>query len=149
MSKNFYYIIGIAVIVTLGLFMWGKGSPDSSSPNGKTQKVLAQLMSQNNSGESGTVAFAAMGEQTKVILDLQGAPKGVIQPSHIHSGSCANLGGVKYPLTSLTDGLSETVLDLSLAGLTSQLPLAVNVHKSSPEIGVYAACGDIILDALK
>ena len=78
-----------------------------------SKEVLITLSSQNNSGESGTAELKSDNEKTKVKLDLDGAPK-TSQPAHIHVGSCANLGGVKYPLTSPVDGESETILNVSL-----------------------------------
>jgi len=50
------------------------------------------LQPQNNSGESGTATLTKAGDnQTKVVLEVQGAPAGVSQPVHIHKGTCAKL----------------------------------------------------------
>jgi hypothetical protein len=78
------------------------------------------------------------------------------RPAHIHSGSCANLGDVVYPLTNLvaptgvTSGqataivaeTSFTTVDTSLNDLLAGT-FAVNVHESAENIGTYIACGDI------
>ncbi len=49
----------------------------------------AKLAPQNNSGESGTATLTKAGDnQTKVVLDVKGAPSGAPQPVHIHKGTC-------------------------------------------------------------
>lgn len=65
------------------------------------------------------------------------------QPIHIHKGACPGVGAIAYPLTSLQDGVSETVLDVTLEDIKKQLPLAINIHKSLKEATVYTACGNI------
>jgi plastocyanin len=79
-------------------------------------------------------------------------------PAHIHSGSCAELGDVVYPLTDITpiggdaertgaasaipvEG-STTVVDTPLQDLIDS-DYAINVHLSADEIDTYIACGDI------
>lgn len=118
-------------------------------------EVKLNLSSQNNSGIAGIATLKNIDGKVKVTLKLTGVSTGIIglagisigaaHPAHIHQGSCASLGAVKYPLASTVDGRSETTLNTSLADLKAQLPLAINVHKSSGEIGVYVACVDIKL----
>jgi len=110
----------------------------------KERSITVSLNQQNNSGISGKALLTGAGEQTIVKLDFTGAPKDVVQPAHIHAGSCAAIGGVKYPLTFPTNGASNTTLNVSLDSLLKELPLAVNVHKSASEASVYVACGDIM-----
>jgi hypothetical protein len=116
-------------------------NPQPSTPSLTTLTVT--LNGQNNSGEMGTTTLTDVSGKTKVVLNYTGAPKDIVQPAHIHTGSCANLGGVVYPLNYPVNGASETTLDVSIDQLLSQLPLAINVHKSAGEITVYTACGDI------
>jgi plastocyanin len=79
-------------------------------------------------------------------------------PAHIHSGSCAELGDVVYPLADITEvgGDAErtgaasaipvkgstTVVDTPLQDLVDG-DFAINVHLSADEIDTYIACGDI------
>ena len=115
----------------------------SNSP-GRSQTVTmvkVTLDPQNNSGQSGTATITEVQGKAKVILNLTGEPSKVAEPAHIHTGSCANLGGVKYPLTDVGNGASQTTLSVSLAQLLSE-PFAINVHKSAQDINVYVACGD-------
>jgi len=110
------------------------------------QSASITLGEQNDSGESGTMALTALsGNRTQVVLTLTGAPT-TAQPAHIHTGSCANLGGIKYNLTNVVNGTSTTTINVALNTLlTTQLPLAVNVHKSASEINTYVACGDLTI----
>ena len=84
-------------------------------------------------------------------------------PAHIHSGTCADLGDVVFPLTDISlaptaDGAtpaaqpmmmhadevltSVTIVDDTLANLLAGR-YAINVHESAENIGNYIACGDI------
>lgn len=102
------------------------------------------LSEQNNSGERGTAYITPVSDtQTKVSVEITSAPAGTDQPMHIHIGSCPNVGAVKYPLNSLVNGKSETVLNVTVEQLVSELPLGLNVHKSSGEAGIYVACGNL------
>lgn len=106
--------------------------------------ITVQMTAQNGSGESGTATLTDLGNgQTKVVVNLTGAPAGVAQPAHIHEGTCSNLNPTpKYPLTSVMDGKSETTVPVSLADLMSE-SYAINVHKSQAEVQTYFSCGDI------
>jgi hypothetical protein len=83
-------------------------------------------------------------------------------PAHIHDGTCANLGGIAFPLTDLTaiatpeagmegtpgpaldwiESESTTFVDASIDDLLGG-EYAINVHESAERIDVYVACGDI------
>lgn len=124
------------------------GTGTQNRPDGQTQNqqqpfnlVKLVLNAQNNSAESGTASIFDVNGKAKVIINLAGAPANASQPAHVHFGSCALLGGVRYPLTNVGNGTFETVLPVSLDELVSQ-PFAINAHKSAAEIGVYVACGD-------
>lgn len=103
------------------------------------------LSTQNNSGESGTATLKEENGKVKVTLNLTGAPASVSQPAHVHLGSCTSLGGVKHSLMYPLNGKSETTLDTTFDQLKAGLPLAINVHKSETEAGVYVSCGDLKL----
>ncbi|HEY6233639.1 MAG TPA: hypothetical protein VIW69_00875 [Candidatus Elarobacter sp.] len=101
------------------------------------------LATQNASGELGTVTLTAVGEKTRVEVALANAPTDVPQPAHIHEGSCAKLDPKpKYPLTTVVDGTSTTMVDVPMAQLVAG-GFAVNVHKSTKEIPTYIACGEL------
>lgn len=106
--------------------------------------VSVKLEAQNNSGQNGSAALMPEGKQTKVVIDLSNAPGGVAQPAHIHLGSCDNLNKApKYPLEAVKDGRSVTVLPVSLDTILGEKS-AINIHKSTAEVQVYVACGNIV-----
>jgi len=81
--------------------------------------------------------------QTKVVLELKGAPAGVSQPVHIHKGTCANLDPKPaYPLSPVVNGKSETTVNASLDSLEKG-GYAINGHKSAQDVKTYVSCGEI------
>lgn len=109
-----------------------------------TEPMTVTLDAQNDSGETGTAVLTEEEEgKTKVTLTIAGAPKGIAQPAHIHSGACPKPGAIVYPLTNVVNGVSETTLDVDTETLMKQLPLAINVHKSASQAAIYVACGDL------
>ncbi len=65
------------------------------------------------------------------------------RPAHIHTGSCEQQGGIKWPLNPVVNGRSETTLDISIQDLVTAMPLYINVHKSAEELATAVSCGDI------
>lgn len=106
--------------------------------------VTVTLDPQNDSGESGTATLTDLGNgKVKVEVNVTGAPAGVPQPLHIHTGTCANLTAKPtYPLTTAVDGKSVTEIEANLADLQNG-DFAINGHKSAAEASVYVFCGNI------
>ena len=73
-----------------------------------TSTLTVNISPQNSSGESGTATLTQVGADVKVVLAIKGAPATTPQPAHIHDGTCANLGGVAYPLSNVVAGASTT-----------------------------------------
>ncbi|MGH2720204.1 MAG: CHRD domain-containing protein [Actinomycetota bacterium] len=116
-------------------------SPTPAAEAG-AQTATVQMKALNNSGQTGTATLTAVdATKTKVLVSLSGAATGS-QPAHIHSGTCSKLGAIKYPLSTLEQGKSESTIAASLQDLRSG-QFAINVHRSSGEMGVYASCGEI------
>lgn len=157
MNKNLTYaVVGILVLVGVWYFVFNKPTQpapqptttttqETASPSATPSEISVTLSEQNKSAESGTATLMEVDGKVKVNLKLTGVAAGVTQPAHIHVGACPDVGAVKYPLTSPVDGMSETMLDVSLAQLRSELPLGINVHKSAAEVKVYVSCGDLSL----
>ena len=101
------------------------------------------LLAQNNSREEGTATLVAEGNKVRVTIAITGGAQGVAQPAHIHVGACPTPGAVKYPLNNVVNGVSETVIDVSMTQLTQEFPLAINIHKSAQEVKTFVSCGDI------
>ena len=148
MNKTFLIIGGIVVLAGIGWYLWSTGTliqPGPEEGPEETDEIVVNLAEQNDSGESGTATIIEEAGGVRVVLRLTGSPEGVAQPAHIHVNSCANIGGVQYPLAPVVDGFSDTTVGASLEDLRTDLPLSINVHKSAEEASVYVACGDIEL----
>ena len=103
--------------------------------------VSLDLQEQNGSGVTGTVTLTGDGDQTRVTVDLEGAPGA--HPAHIHEGTCADLTPApKFALTDATNDETETMVPASLETIQSA-PHAINVHESAAKIENYVACVDI------
>lgn len=108
-------------------------------------QVVINLAELDSSGESGTAVFEENGDYVVVTLNVTGGKAGITQPAHIHVGTCPGLGAVKYPLKNVVDGTSVTTLNLTLAQLKQELPLAINVHESTDNFKSYVACSEVSL----
>lgn len=158
MKSNNLVIVLLLLVVIVGGYYWMNkpAMPDPAPMDNSQNTELTQLppaqplstvplSAQNDSGQSGLVTFTH-NEDGKLVVSIQATDVDYKdpQPAHIHLGSCPNPGAVKYPLTSVVGGLSETVLDTTWEELTStQEKMAVNIHKSAAESKVYTACGDL------
>lgn len=111
----------------------------------KAARVLKVTLGElNKSGQTGEALITGVGtDSIKVNITLTGKVSTAAQPAHIHIGACPKPDAVKYPLTNVEKGVSETTLPVTLDQLLSELPLAVNVHKSAADAKTYTSCGDI------
>jgi hypothetical protein len=118
------------------------GAMTSMTPTGPSLTI--KLNAQNGSGETGTATLTPVDGGTMVSVKMTG-DGGVVQPDHIHQGTCATLDPKpKYPLPTIQGGVSMTVVKgVTLSDLLAA-PFAINVHKSTTEAGIYVACGDIV-----
>lgn len=157
MRKTAWTAVIVIVLGALGYFLYS--ATQSSAPVSQPTEIVAtpaptptptpvkqitvDLKAAKNSTQSGTAMLKEENDKVMVSLDLMNAPKGIVQPAHIHTGSCPNVGAVKYPLTSPVNGRSETTLDTTFDQLKTMLPLAINVHKSATQSSTYVSCGDL------
>ncbi|MBP6098420.1 MAG: hypothetical protein KA477_00385 [Candidatus Levybacteria bacterium] len=116
-----------------------KMDADSSDEEQTSDSII--LEEQDDSNQSGTVMLGESDGKATVSVRILGSSEKA-QSAHIHNGSCAYPGAVKYPLTTLADGSSKTTLDISQQQLLWGLPLAVIVHASATDETVVA-CGDL------
>ena len=143
-----YWLIFYVYSANKGASMYPTTSPSAMTEEVKTgetmtEKMTVILTAQNDSDETGTATLEEVDGKTVVTINVENEPEDANQPAHIHTGACPTPGAVVYPLTNVQNGTSTTTLDVSLAGLRDQLPLAVNIHKSAAESKVYVACGDL------
>lgn len=157
--NNFILVLAIVAVLSFGLYyfissamptnkMATERTPEQVADGMMMKKVLNPIVvlnEQNNSKEYGNATLTEKDGKVVVKVMLNNAPKGVSQPAHLHTGSCIALGGVSYGLTNLVNGVSETTLNVTLEDLKGKLPLALNVHKSTSQSGVYVACGNLEL----
>ena len=136
---------GTCVIAAL-LVVLAAGCGSGSKSGSGNSTVTVKLTEQNSSGESGTATLTKVGEQTKVVLDLQSSSATMAnppQPAHIHKGSCSKLDPTPaYALADVKGGKSTSTVDVKLDDLRNG-SFAINVHKSATAIQIYVACGDI------
>ena len=106
--------------------------------------VRRGMEQQNNSGEVGEVALYPQGQNTRVVVTINGEPGGRTQPAHIHRGqSCASIDPKPaYPLHNVVNGKSSTIVNIPIDRLLSG-NYAVNVHESPTNIAHYVSCGHL------
>jgi len=133
MSRSFRRWLAVAAVLAVS----AAGTARAAGP------TTVQLTPQSSSGEAGTATLSENGPKTKVVVEIKGAPAGVPQPLHVHKGTCANLDPKPaYGLTTLTNGKSETTIDVPLATL-ERGGFAINGHKSAQDVKTYVFCGNI------
>lgn len=136
MQKYLPWVLVAVVLLLVGYYFM------TMTPAGNTV-TLAML---NDSGVSGTATLSEEAGNTVVTLSMTGGTAGVAMPAHIHLGSCPGVGAVAHALASVENGTSTTTLTgVTIASLTAQMPLAINVHESTENLGNYVACGAVNL----
>lgn len=113
-----------------------------------TNSMTFNLMAQNNSGQTGMAVISPTNTgKVNVVLTMQGGNFTQPQPAHIHLGSCPNPGAVKYPLSNVVNGKSDTDLAFTIDDLKTMLAsnqkYSINVHKSAADMKSYTACVDL------
>ena len=133
---------GIAVLILIvALALSGCGG-DEEEAEASAEGLRLTLTEQAGSGQSGTATLTANGDnRTRVVVELSN-PLSVAQPSHVHSGTCDDIGAVVAPLESVSDGRAESIVQMSLKEL-QRGGLIVHAHKSEAESKVSVACSEI------
>lgn len=137
--KLLSWLVGVVFVIAVSFAYSELTKAAGEEASGAAETELSEL---NDSGVSGTVTFTPMEDQTKVTINLEGAPEGGVHPVHIHEGTCDNLGKPAYPLSDIKNGTSETTIDATVEDITSGAH-AINVHKSPDELSAYVACGEV------
>jgi hypothetical protein len=105
--------------------------------------VTVDLIQINKSRQDGIATITQEGNKTRVIIEMVSGKKGTAQPAHVHYGVCPKPGEVKYALSDVVEGKSDTLLDAPMEQIVASGSMAINVHKSIDEISIYVSCGDI------
>ena len=128
-----FFAIALGAAFGLTLFLNGPAAEPS---------VTVVLKAQNNSGEDGIATLTQHGSTVTVTVSVEDGTT-TPQPAHVHTGTCAKLGGVSYPLVNVVSGKSTTTLKgVTLASLQTG-SFVINVHKSAADLGTYVSCGEI------
>jgi Cu/Zn superoxide dismutase len=133
------------LIAALALAMFafaGCGDDDDDAAAG--DEVTVELSEEAGSGQTGTATLTGEGEQTTVSIEIDGDPVSESQPAHIHEGNCGDDLNPEpaFGLPNVTDGTSESTVDVSLDTLTSS-DYAINLHMSDEDLTTYTSCGNI------
>jgi hypothetical protein len=138
----------VVIASALALLVSGCGGAEEAGADDESS-VIVELKELSGSAQSGTARLTKVGEQTRVVLEVQsksaqsGSPVAAPQPAHIHSGSCNQLNEIpEYALKDVRGGKSTTTVDVPLDALRRGV-FAISVHESAAESEVYVACGDI------
>ena len=123
------------------LVLVGCGGGGNGDDVARGSPLTLDLAAQGGSDQSGTAQLSADGEKTRIVVELANAPD-IPQPSHVHQGTCDEIGDVVAPLENVVDGRAESVVDMSLAELRRG-GLIVHAHKSEAEYDTSVACAEI------
>ncbi|MBI2170693.1 MAG: hypothetical protein HYU30_01510 [Chloroflexi bacterium] len=104
----------------------------------KANALTVQLKELNTSGQSGVATLVAVGDKTDVALY---ATAGVSELNHIHTGTCAVVGGVAHPIPNMVNGISVATVNAKLDSLETGA-FAIRLHKKG-DAATYTSCGDI------
>ena len=139
MSK-FVRIASLLAIALATVALVACGGDDDDEAAG--DDVTVELAEYEGSGQTGTATLTSDGEQTRVVVTVDD-PVSDSQPAHIHEGTCDDLTPEPaYGFPNVTDGSSETTVDVSLDTLTDG-EYAINLHMSDEDLATYTSCGDI------
>lgn len=146
-ASNVASVVVIVLIIAAGvIFTLTKDrTPEPQTNNNQSTTmgpVEVALNAQNDSGQTGTATVTEEAGKTKVVIEISNG-SATPQPAHIHTGNCETLGAVRYPLSNVVNGRSETILQPTPHFLHGLGQLAINVHKSAAESSIYTSCGNL------
>ena len=104
--------------------------------------LVLPLFEQGASGKTGIAVMTGNDRTTNLVLMDSPITYATVEPAHIYTGTCDDLGGVVYALNGVLDGSSTTALDVPLSKL-QQGTYVINLHKSVAAISSFIACGAI------
>jgi len=104
------------------------------------------MLEESNSGQVGWVTLFSRGNNTLVVIDLQGEPPGRHEPAHIHRGKSITCEDIDpkpaIALADVVNGHSRTLVQAPEAKLLSG-NYSVNVHVSAQNLKHYVSCGHL------
>jgi len=108
------------------------------------ETITVTMNAQNNSNENGKAVLTEVSSgTTRVTINLTPGTDTGMQAAHIHTGTCAQLGGVYQSLNPVVSGQSTKDLAVDFEEFKKNPgKYAINVHLSSND-ATYVSCGDI------
>jgi hypothetical protein len=105
------------------------------------ESVAFSLMARNSSGVSGSATLTPVGNQTRVVLQLQSSTGP--HAAQIYGGACDNLEPApRFILSPVQNGRSETVVNSTIQQILL-LPPALTVRTSAGATSDVVACGSV------
>ncbi len=112
-------------------------------PTAEPRMLSLALEEMGGSGKSGEAMLMEIGADLVVDLTVAPSDPADAHPAHIHLGTCAGQGAVTHPLTTVVDGLSESLLaGVTLTDVADGMHY-INIHESAANMGNILACGEI------
>jgi hypothetical protein len=106
------------------------------------EEATVSLEEVDGSGQTGEATLTASGNQTHVLILIDGEGVSGNQPARIYEGTCDNLGAEPaYELLEVQNSFSDTTVDVPLATLTAS-PHAIDLQMS-PSNDKRTSCGNI------
>jgi hypothetical protein len=139
--RKLYLLLAVALALSVSGAVF---ADEHGSGSGKMHEAMAKLEMVDNSGYHGEAHLKDMGNgKTHVKVHIEGMSEGMSMPAHIHMGSMDNYDEKpKYALNNVENGMSETMVEVSLEKLLSEKHV-IAVHESEENVGNIVAVGDI------
>ena len=100
------------------------------------------MVEEGGSGQSGTATFFRLGENTRIVIEVEGGGAGPF-PAFVHENACNGPDPTPTdPLKPVVNGRSQTVIAVSFQHLRTT-PHSVIVHESRDALDDYVSCGSI------
>ncbi|MCR4330380.1 MAG: thioredoxin family protein, partial [Patescibacteria group bacterium] len=148
-------LLVLAFVVGGALYFNSKPEAESMKKEGEAmmENITIAMKEANGSNQNGTVTITDENGKAKIVIKVAAGSEDIEQPSHIHSGSCPSPtpppAGIVYPLSNTVNGMSETILAVSVEELLGKLPLSVLIHKSKTDAKTYVSCGDVAVSVME
>jgi hypothetical protein len=106
--------------------------------------VFVKLGAVGGSGQSGRAIMRQLGPQVVISATIANESAFVLEPAHIHKGSCGSNAPILRDLGMVTRGVLGTTL---VAGFTiaqlHAMHASITISKSDKALGVIVSCGNI------
>lgn len=106
------------------------------------QPMSVVIEPKNESGLTGQATATHRADSVVMAVTVSDATQDGDYPAHVHSGTCAETGGVLAPLSTITvaDGTGSASTTLGADQVPADEPAVIQIHLPD---GTPAACGDL------